>query len=580
MAEPDNKGLEADIGITLGKLQKQLAAAEARMVKAAKRGEAAFKKANRGVSRSFNELDRASKSVARGASGATNGLRQMSLQLSQVGQQGAATGNYLQALAIQLPDLALGFGTFGILAGAAAGSLLSMSGSLLESADSAEELESAIKSLQSLSSDLRDTLRLVTSDVSDLSDEYGEAALRVLRFGVAQAESRVGAANARLSEQVSILDDIVAQYITSSTEGSRYEAVLARITESFGVAGEAAVTLEGLLQNLFLADNFQAQQAALGEILELLSEMGVSLSEIPEDIRIAIDEYITLSNETDAARKLAEDLALATAEIAPSLEPGVTQATALKNELADALALQNRIFQQESLVYSGRGQDPRRFEDGGDLADYESRLGYETPDDVIARYTPKTRRSSARAPEPQTEKLSEELRELLRAVERSSNEFDDFFSDIVRNSETAAEAVSRLADTLLDDLLRNAISPVSDALGGIFTSFLKGGFSGFGVAPTSGAGFASVLPSFDGGGFTGSGSRSGGIDGKGGFAAVLHPNETVIDHTKGRMGAMSISQSFHINGTNMSADEVAARLAPMMEAKAAQVFTRARREGR
>lgn len=40
--------------------------------------------------------------------------------------------------------------------------------------------------------------------------------------------------------------------------------------------------------------------------------------------------------------------------------------------------------------------------------------------------------------------------------------------------------------------------------------------------------------SFDGGGFTGIGPRSGGIDGKGGFPAILHPNETVIDHTKGQ----------------------------------------------
>lgn len=39
--------------------------------------------------------------------------------------------------------------------------------------------------------------------------------------------------------------------------------------------------------------------------------------------------------------------------------------------------------------------------------------------------------------------------------------------------------------------------------------------------------------SFEGGGFTGHGSRTGGVDGKGGFNAILHPNETVIDHTQG-----------------------------------------------
>jgi hypothetical protein len=50
-----------------------------------------------------------------------------------------------------------------------------------------------------------------------------------------------------------------------------------------------------------------------------------------------------------------------------------------------------------------------------------------------------------------------------------------------------------------------------------------------------------VRMSFAGGGFTGNGPRSGGLDGQGGFLAMMHPKETVIDHTKpgggGRGGA-------------------------------------------
>jgi hypothetical protein len=42
---------------------------------------------------------------------------------------------------------------------------------------------------------------------------------------------------------------------------------------------------------------------------------------------------------------------------------------------------------------------------------------------------------------------------------------------------------------------------------------------------------------FAGGGYTGNAPRTGGIDGKGGFMAVLHPRETVIDHTRGQAGA-------------------------------------------
>ena len=50
---------------------------------------------------------------------------------------------------------------------------------------------------------------------------------------------------------------------------------------------------------------------------------------------------------------------------------------------------------------------------------------------------------------------------------------------------------------------------------------------------------------FDGGGYTGMGVRAGGIDGKGGFPAILHPNETVIDHTKGQ--GMSTTVNFNIS---------------------------------
>jgi len=49
----------------------------------------------------------------------------------------------------------------------------------------------------------------------------------------------------------------------------------------------------------------------------------------------------------------------------------------------------------------------------------------------------------------------------------------------------------------------------------------------------------------DGGGFTGMGVRAGGIDGKGGFPAILHPNETVIDHTKGQ--GMGTTVNFNIS---------------------------------
>jgi TP901 family phage tail tape measure protein len=63
------------------------------------------------------------------------------------------------------------------------------------------------------------------------------------------------------------------------------------------------------------------------------------------------------------------------------------------------------------------------------------------------------------------------------------------------------------------------------------------------------AAIATNQPSFLGGGYTGSGSRSGGVDGRGGFNAVLHPNETVTDHTKGdSAGGGGVVINMTING--------------------------------
>lgn len=78
--------------------------------------------------------------------------------------------------------------------------------------------------------------------------------------------------------------------------------------------------------------------------------------------------------------------------------------------------------------------------------------------------------------------------------------------------------------------LANALFDFIDAFKGIGS----GGAGGAGGGGGFGGFFKSIkgiLPSFDGGGDTGRGPRSGGIDGKGGYPAILHPNETVIDRT-------------------------------------------------
>ncbi|WP_457787193.1 phage tail tape measure protein [Pseudomonas sp. PL-6] len=81
---------------------------------------------------------------------------------------------------------------------------------------------------------------------------------------------------------------------------------------------------------------------------------------------------------------------------------------------------------------------------------------------------------------------------------------------------TGAAAIQAAAASLA---AANAGSSVSGGSGGLLSLFgSSGGYTG--------------AYGFDGGGWTGGAPRSGGLDGKGGFLAILHPQETVIDHTK------------------------------------------------
>lgn len=93
----------------------------------------------RRVVKASDGMTRGLRSISSQSTYATQALRASSMQLSQIAQQTSATGNLLQSIAIQLPDLALAFGPLGILAGAAAGAALSYYSTLLDSGDDAEQ---------------------------------------------------------------------------------------------------------------------------------------------------------------------------------------------------------------------------------------------------------------------------------------------------------------------------------------------------------------------------------------------------------------------------------------------------------
>lgn len=130
-----------------------------------------------------------------------------------------------------------------------------------------------------------------------------------------------------------------------------------------------------------------------------------------------------------------------------------------------------------------------------------------------------------------------------------SNAFKGMEDALVEFTMTGKLNFSSMATSIIKDLIRiqiqqSIMKPLTGLLSSAFGSMFGGGFGGAlgGAAGGSsiyslsggGIGGLGLKASFDGGGYTGSSARSGGMDGKGGFLAMMHPQETVIDHTKGQ----------------------------------------------
>lgn len=126
-----------------------------------------------------------------------------------------------------------------------------------------------------------------------------------------------------------------------------------------------------------------------------------------------------------------------------------------------------------------------------------------------------------------------------------------------------ARAALSMGQTLLDEEKRNSIASI---WGKTYETAMKAysslaeipvvgpalGAAAAGVVIGAGTAYAAKvngLASYDGGGYTGDGPRIGGVDGKGGMLAVVHPNETVIDHTKGQSSTQKVSVNYHFHGS-------------------------------
>ena len=123
-------------------------------------------------------------------------------------------------------------------------------------------------------------------------------------------------------------------------------------------------------------------------------------------------------------------------------------------------------------------------------------------------------------------KVKEEVDKIKKIFEDLKKTISDSlmsaFKGLLDGTKSLKEAMLDVLSTILDKIIEIMMQPIFD---GIARGIAGNIFGALGMP---------VLPSYAGGGSTGGGSRSGGVDGQGGFMALLHPKETVLDHTKGQ----------------------------------------------
>jgi hypothetical protein len=141
------------------------------------------------MTRGFAASGAAAAGMSRSFALGGNNTRMLAMQLSQVAQQAQAGGGLLRALAIQLPDIGLAFGTIGIAAGVAAGVLLPLAGNLFNVGEEAKTASELVDDLSIAFKNLQQAQDLAASSTEGLIERYGVVNEQILRIvqGLEQA---------------------------------------------------------------------------------------------------------------------------------------------------------------------------------------------------------------------------------------------------------------------------------------------------------------------------------------------------------------------------------------------------------
>ena len=319
-----------------------------------KTGQAAFE----GVGVSADSASRRLKGVGDAANdaggkmaGAVDGMRMTTMQLSQVAQQGAATGQWMQAFAIQLPDLALGFGPVGIAAGAVAGALLMLAPAFLGAGRDAEIMKDKLSAADQAIQALARSAKASQMSLADMQKAYGNSADEVERLNRAQlAFSRADAAR-KMADAMKALglsqgsfeggvqgpqQPGMFDWLTdgrTATKQSEYQATLTRLQVQYRLSAEQARALAQALREVATASEGEEALNAAVNLQEVLLDVAGSADKAAEKFGGENGLWDAASKVADLARQNVEAVTTATREMTITFETSISTLERLRGTL-------------------------------------------------------------------------------------------------------------------------------------------------------------------------------------------------------------------------------------------------------
>lgn len=542
---------------------------------------AEFAQIGRTGTQSLQSIEKSSKSMRFGVQ---NAAFQVQDFFVQIGSGQSAT----RALAQQLPQLLGSFGLFGALAGTAVAALVPLFASFFDGKEKAEDLSKTLDRMEKSAGAATESLKQSRVPLAELRKEYGDLADEIERMRKAGADLD----RSRAGKDVTSSVGGIASQIVGTDLGPKSRSAFAEIDGDLaGLIEKTEILRDSLADVRPLSPEeagITAQIRANQELIDVLTDGGHVLDDMADKYRLSADEAVRVLEATLSLRDAegpkaqavaADELLNVLIDVYGSVEdiesvlPGIVDGLRRSADTAAGLATELGFSADEAARLAAaidRGERAKNYvQNAKIIGAYQLYADTRTaaPDEPVKHSSIGSRKGGGGGGKGASEDRAA-LNEAKRLYDETRTSAEKYAIEVERVNELHKKFGSIVTDEVADRALKkleeefkgasDAAKQAAQAIRGVFDNLFDDPIAALkdlgkqllqmalyqqlamSFPKAFGAGGVIPLLSFAGGGYTGGAARTGGLDGMGGFLAMLHPQETVTDHTKGGGGGTTV----------------------------------------